>query len=263
MLLGSEVRRKQYKSDEEQLTLSQKRLQLDRRITKHQTEAAKYVPASAVSILVNGSTAKIDDDWYDREDPDEVPPVEETFPPSPTFSFTFLNPDDHIFPETRPLLLPSNISKDDRKALHLNDLATKEMALRQGQANDALQAIRLGIGEKSFRFRNQLRPANSKGAKTRAWTLINNAGRKLQQQRLIYLRARQAMIDLGASEGLLKIYQELSHTDMNTSTAVQESNARKQRDAELSWIWRTPGIFTGDEDTFVSECELTSSHPVS
>src|ERR1700709_1569277 len=115
------------------------------------------------------------------------------------------------------------MSKQDRKAFGLNSLRKKELALQQGQANEALQAIRIGIGEKSFRFHNNLRPANSKGLKTRAWTLINNAGKKLQQHRLIYLRARQAMITLGASQALLETYKELSNSDMNTSTAVQHS----------------------------------------
>ena len=66
------------------------------------------------------------------------------------------------------------------------------------------------------------------------------------------------MIDLDASEQILETYKDLSNADLKTSTAVQESNARGQRDAELLWIWRTPGVFIGDEDTFVTECELRS-----
>lgn len=217
------------------------------------------MPEGAVSALVNVSTAIVDDGWHDEEDPDELPPPT-VFPSRAIFTFPLAESDfpghDHAFPEERPLLFPSNISKDDRTAFQLKKLARKEMALRQGQANDALQAIRLGIGEKSFRFRNNLRPATSKGAKTRAWTLINNSGKKLQQHRLIYRRARQAMIDLGASDVLLEMYKELTNADMNSSTAVQEPNKRGQRDVELSWIWKTPGIFTGDEDTFLTEREL-------
>lgn len=218
-------------------------------MAKHETDASQYLPQGAAAALLTARISNIDDGWFDEEDPDDP---DEPFPFS--FVYTPAGAEDHTLPEFRPLLLPSNISSNERAELCLDTLASKEMALRQGQANDALQAIRLGIAEKSFRFRNQLRPANSKGAKTRAWTLINNAGKKLQQHRLIYLRARQAMITLGASQALLETYKELSNSDMNTSTAVQHSNARKQRNAELSWIWRTPGVFAGDEDTLVMEC---------
>jgi hypothetical protein len=134
-------------------------------------------------------------------------------------------------------------------------LAEKELFLREGQANDALQAIRLAIGEKSFRFRKQLRTANSKVKKTRSWDLIKSASKQLQHHRLIYRQARQAMIQLGASSQLLKLYQELTDDDIRTSTAIEEPNARGQRNSELSWIWKMPGFTIDKEDSFTNECQ--------
>ena len=64
------------------------------------------------------------------------------------------------------------------------------------------------------------------------------------------------MKQLGAKKLVKRTYKELSNDDMKTSTAEQESNARGQRNAELSWIWRTEGMFTGDEDAYVIECEF-------
>lgn len=247
ILLAAEVRRHAYTSVEDQLSLSQKRIALDRRISQHHTEAGQYLPAAAVAAFLGSATINVDDGWFDEEDPDEEAA------PMPTNGDFNLDNDDRL-PESRSILLPSNMSKQDRKAFGLNSLRKKELALRQGQANEALQAIRIGIGEKSFRFRNNLRPANSKGLKTRAWTLINNAGKKLQQHRLLYRQARQAMILLGADHLTRETYKDLTTDDMKTSTAVQQTNASGQRNAELSWIWRMEGIFDGDEDAFVTEC---------
>ncbi|KAG5634201.1 hypothetical protein H0H81_002915, partial [Sphagnurus paluster] len=230
------------------LTMVQKRIALDRRISQHHTEAGQYLPAAAVAAFLGSATINVDDGWFDEEDPDEEAA------PMPTNGDFNLDNDDRL-PESRSILLPSNMSKQDRKAFGLNSLRKKELALRQGQANEALQAIRIGIGEKSFRFRNNFRPANSKGLKTRAWTLINNAGKKLQQHRLLYRQARQAMILLGADHLTRETYKDLTTDDMKTSTAVQQTNASGQRNAELSWIWRMEGIFDGDEDAFVTELQ--------
>lgn len=206
-----------------------------------------------MASLLNTSTTKIDDGWFDDEDPDKKPaPIS----PDPHFEFTSILEGGDMLPESRPILLPSNFSQKDRKQCGLQALADKEVSLRKGQANDALQAIHLGIGEKSFCFRNQLRPANSKGLKTRAWTLINNAGKKLQQQQLLYRQAQRAMENLGETELIMMQYKELSNKDMKTSTAMQETNAQGQQNVELSWIWTMKGVFNSDEGTFITECEL-------
>ena len=63
------------------------------------------------------------------------------------------------------------------------------------------------------------------------------------------------MIQLGASPELLKQYQELKNGDLQTSTVVEEPNARGQRDKELSWIWKVPGFVLGSEESFTHECK--------
>ena len=241
VILGAEVCRSKNSSAEDQLALIQKCIALGQRISKHHNEAAMYLSADALAAILSSATIMVDDNWIDEDEEDGMLPMNVN--------------SEATLPENLPIILPSNFSKKDRSTFDLKLLGKKELTLRQGQANDALQAIQLGIGEKSFRFRNNLRPATSKGAKTRAWTLINNAGKKLQKHRLIYRQAREAMKQLGAKKLVKEIYRELSNDDMKASTAIQESNARGQRNAELSWIWRTEGIFNGDEDAYVTECE--------
>src|SRR3954463_5595520 len=91
--------------------------------------------------------------------------------------------------------------------------------------------------------------------KTRSWDLIHTASKKIQQERLIYRQARQAMLNLGASDDIISSYKDLSTDDLKVSTAVQESNARGQRNQELSWIWRTGGVCHDGDDTYLTECK--------
>ena len=220
-----------------------KRQALNSRIDKHQDEAQKYIPGNAIEHISETADNAIDDGWED---------IEESVPQDLT-QFTFSIPLESqvsMNAEKKSLFLPSSIGYQTCIRFGLQGLVERELVLRQGQANDALQGIRAAIGEKSFRFRKQLRNAKAKVQKTRSWNSIQSASKRLQQHRLIYRQARQGMIQLGASPKILKQYQELTNEDIRTSTAVEEPNARGQRNVELSWIWRLPGFELGKEEMF-------------
>ena len=225
-----------------------KRQRLDIRIEKHHETAERYLPSGVVDHISDTADNEIDDGWEDvEEDSSEDPPGFTFSVPCPSQQTTEA--------EKKHLFLPSSIGFEKCSRLGLKLLAEKEMLLREGQANDALQAIRLAIGEKSFRFRKQLRTAKSKVKKTRSWDLIKSASKQLQHHRLIYRQARQSMVNLGASPQVLKKYQELTDEDIRTSTAIEEPNARGQRNTELSWIWKLPGVTFDDKQCFTKECE--------
>ncbi|KAG1870277.1 hypothetical protein DFJ58DRAFT_723174 [Suillus subalutaceus] len=128
-------------------------------------------------------------------------------------------PDIHdasIFqPELTVIPLPSNIGEVRCRELGLTNLMKEEIALREGQANDALHAIRVHLGDKAVIFRNTVRSAKSQASSTRAWT------------RLAKL----------PDHDLLKKYLPLKKEDLKASSAVADPNARGQRDTTLSWFW--------------------------
>ena len=64
--------------------------------------------------------------------------------------------------EKYPILLPSALGHEMCKKLNLQTILQAELALCEGQANDALYAIRLYIREKSVHFQKNLRLAKSK-----------------------------------------------------------------------------------------------------
>ncbi|KAH9912946.1 uncharacterized protein B0H18DRAFT_889089, partial [Fomitopsis serialis] len=144
----------------------------------------------------------------------------------------------HIFPHTK-LGLPSNFSRNALAANGLQRLAAHELTLRRGQANDALQQLRILIGKKSFEFRTTIRHGRIDGNKkrTRSFTKLGNLDRAVQLQAAIYRRARAAMQVLGLSEEEQAKYQQLTADDLKTVTAVAEPNKRGQRHKSSSWIW--------------------------
>jgi hypothetical protein len=236
------------------LAIGKKRQALELRIEKHQDNADKYFSAAAVDELSHNPLEHPDDDWEGSVlDSDEEEDTEG--PPGFTFSSPLMTVQE-ILPEERQILLPSALGHLKCAELGYAKLARKELKIREGQANDALQAIRMAIGEKSFRFRKQLRNATSKTQKTRSWDSIHTATKRLRHHRLIYSQARRAMVALNAPADMLDKYKVLKQEDVRTNTAIQEPNAMGQRNNSLPWIWLVPGVSHQGTTTMLKECEV-------
>ena len=100
-----------------------------------------------------------------------------------------------IPPENLKLALPSSFTSDYLDSLGLHALRDKELQLRRGQANDALQAIRVLIGQKSFQFTSNMRNVDPAAAVTRPREAIHALGRTIASHCRVYARCRAAMID--------------------------------------------------------------------
>jgi hypothetical protein len=64
--------------------------------------------------------------------------------------------DEVLLPEKMSLFLPSSLELTDLHRFGLMDLATQELKLRKGQANDALDKLRLALGHKALLFRTHV-----------------------------------------------------------------------------------------------------------
>jgi len=62
-----------------------------------------------------------------------------------------------IAPEHMSIFMPSSLQIADMHRLGLVTMASQELELRQGQANDALEGLRLALGHKSLLFRTKVR----------------------------------------------------------------------------------------------------------
>jgi len=134
-----------------------KRQALEVQIEKYHEKAERYLPLKAVDDIHHPGD-NVDDGWIDNEWKDIADDGMEI--PAAPFSFSF--PLSSILikmvhgTEKKVIFLPSMIRYKQCAKLGLQSLIKKEIALHEEQANDSLQAIRLAIGEKSFRFHKLL-----------------------------------------------------------------------------------------------------------
>ncbi|KAG1721475.1 uncharacterized protein EDB91DRAFT_1088440 [Suillus paluster] len=131
--------------------------------------------------------------------------------------------DGNIQPEKMVLPLPSTLGPEKCADLGAADLIHHELALREGQANDALHNIRVHLADKAVIFRTTVRTAKSQAMSTRAWAQVHSVDRVLA--------------NLGADDELLERYCPLLKEHLEVSTVVADPNARGQRNNTLAWFW--------------------------
>ena len=153
------------------------------------------------------------------------------------------------------LWLPSSFTKLERVQMGIERIATVEIELWEGQANDALEALRASLAEKSLRFRTEVKPAKSQKTMTRAWDSIHKADKQIRDAVHHYQLARSALGELGAPRELLSQYQGIQKKDLKMSRDIVEENRVGQRSSELPWFWRLDGKWDNDRGEFVKECK--------
>lgn len=167
--------------------------------------------------------------------------------------------DDSVDAEHILLHLPSNLGRNWCNTSAAEDLVKAELCLRQGQLNDALHHIRISLGHKSYLFRNDVRPARTQRLKTRAWAEVHAAESTVQHHARVYMRARQAILDLGASTFLLDRYKVLTKQDLSVKTSVISPQVRGQRNKTLPWFWTMDVRRDTDVGEWMEDCMWHSS----
>lgn len=145
---------------------------------------------------------------------------------------------NRIQPEDIVLTLPSSLGQNWCAEEINQNIVQQEISLRQGQANDALHHVRIGLAEKSFTFRTQIRKARSQQKKKIAWGGFHSLEANLRHQVRVYTKARHALVQLGASAEILSKYQVLKPEDLKVSTAVVDPRLPSRKEANLAWFWK-------------------------
>jgi hypothetical protein len=157
-------------------------------------------------------------------------------------------------PEKVSLSLPSSITPEDRSRLGLEVLASQEVELRQGQANDCLDGLRLALANKALLFRTDIRQSKSKKGKTRAWAGVHAVEAKVNKYARAYKRARLALIRLGADNKILEMYQPLREEDLRICADIVEENRYDQKKDSLAWFWRIGIQSKADPGSWIQDC---------
>jgi hypothetical protein len=116
-------------------------------------------------------------------------------------------------------------------------LAKREEDLRVAQANEAVEALRSDIANKSYLYRANRSLAQGKRERTRGYDTINSVESLMRINGQRYKLATWALSRLGASEKYPQ-FQILTRTDTKAVTAIYEPNKPGQRTDDLSWIWK-------------------------
>lgn len=158
-----------------------------------------------------------------------------------------------IVPESVILPLPSNIVSATYK-LGLDSLISVERELRKGQANDALEGLRIGLANKSLLLLTEVNQSKSTKQSTRAWSSVRNTQSQILVHARGYQRAFGALKTIGTPEDLL-LYQTLEERHLVVVKDITNAKRFGQGSETLAWFWRigpSKNLMTGQ---WMEECE--------
>jgi hypothetical protein len=158
-----------------------------------------------------------------------------------------------VLPESLVLPLPSNMALT-KLPLALQPLIEVERELRKGQANDALEGLRIGLANKSLLLLTDVNHSTSTKQSTRAWASVRNAQSQILIHAHAYQRAWQALNCIGTPKDLL-VYQKLEEKDLVVVKDITNAKRFGQGSDSLAWFWRVgpnQDALTGE---WMEECE--------
>jgi hypothetical protein len=147
--------------------------------------------------------------------------------------------DNELLPEDSKLPVPSSLAVGEVGRLGLETIARQEACLRKGQINDALDGLRLALGEKSLLLRTEVRNSRSQRTSTRAWDSVNKQDALAKKHQKAYEEARKTLIALGTEDDTyMDTLQDITPADMKMSGDIVEENRVGQRSDTMAWFWR-------------------------
>jgi hypothetical protein len=149
-----------------------------------------------------------------------------------------LYPDEWFTPEKERITLPSALAPGEINRLSLKPIAMIEFELRKGQVTDALEGLRLALGEKSLRFRTEVRNANSQRTTHRAWDNIRKFDVDARKYRSTYRQARNALQRLSTDPAYLATLHDITDNDLKVAGDLTDERRFGQRSDTLPWFWR-------------------------
>jgi hypothetical protein len=161
-----------------------------------------------------------------------------------------------VLPEAIVIPLPSNVASPKLRS-SIESLISTERELRKGQANDALEGLRIGLANKSLLLQTDVNQSKSTKQSTRAWASVRNAQSQILVHARSYQRAWKALKSIGTTEDLA-IYQKLEMEDLVIIKDITAAKRYGQGSDTLAWFWRigpSEDELTGE---WMEECEPTS-----
>jgi hypothetical protein len=210
-------------------SVAQKNDLLDRR-RKLEARIAAY--EERISVIM-----KLDDDTMWSTEDGQIPGInshaDELSDDIPDFES-----DGWFTPEVERITLPSALPAGEIERLSLKSIATIEAELRKGQVSEALEGLRLALGEKSLCFRTEVRNADSQRTTHRAWDNVHKFDTKARKCRSTYRHARSALQRLAIDQEYLRTLHPITDDDLKVAGDLTDERRFGQRSDALPWFWR-------------------------
>jgi hypothetical protein len=152
------------------------------------------------------------------------------------------HPDGWFTPEHDRITLPSALAPGEIEHLSLKSIAMIEAELRKGQVTDALEGLRLALGEKSLCFRTEVRNADSQRTTHRAWDNVHKLDAEARKCRATYRHARSALERLSNDPEYLVTLKDITDDDLKVVGDITDERRFGQRSDALPWFWRIGDI---------------------
>jgi hypothetical protein len=238
---------------QELIDISQKRGRLLARLSAHQHQARRWLQ---LEVEEEDDRSYGFRDGFQFEEDDDGDITLQTIEDEGDL----FDPDDlPEKPELFQVALPSSLGISTCTKRHLMDALASEIKLREGQCNDALQTIRLAVARKSFVYRTEVRLAENKDGKTRAYRQVQRADATLQYHAQVYRQSRNTMKSVKAVTSLLR-FRDLRPEDLKTTTTFLNHKERGIKHKNLAWFWYLDVEGDSLDDNAMGECESLFSY---
>jgi hypothetical protein len=239
-------------TDKQKLTVARMRARLGKQVKDFFHTASSFLPSFEESDLKAFEDETIDTPVDESVEPEE--PVEGSLDEEFNYEEEDESEAPSVLPEAVILPLPSNIISVKLKH-SLEYFISVERELRKGQANDALEGVRIGLANKSLLLLTDVNKSTSTKQSTRAWASVRNAQSQILYHACGYQRAWQALKCIGTTEDLA-IYQKLNQKDLVVIKDITMAKRFGQGSDELAWFWRIGPSEDALTGQWMEECEL-------
>jgi hypothetical protein len=237
----------------QQLKIASMRSRLAKEVKTFVQSSSSFLPTLRDEDLEAFQIELIDtpaDESVQPQDPDD-------FSLDDNFYYDVEAEDDYKSPSDPPesiiLPLPSNIISV-RLQPSLKFLISIERELRKGQANDALEGIRIGLAHKSLLLLNDVNKSTSTKTNTRAWASVRNCQGQILHHDHAYQRAWRALESIGTPEDH-EVYQKLEEKDLVIVKDITKSKRFGQGSYALAWFWRIGPSEGSETGEWMEKCE--------
>jgi hypothetical protein len=223
----------------QQLKISRWRARLGKQVRDFLERASSFLPAVEETDLKLLEDESIDTPPDESVEPEEV--SDESLEEDLLDEDVLDDQEDEteapsVLPEAVILPLPSNITSAKLRTA-MESLISTERELRKGQANDALEGLRIGLANKSLLLQTDVNLSRSTKQSTRAWASVRNTQSQILVHARSYQRAWKALKCIGTAEDLIT-YQKLEAKDLVVVKDITKAKRFGQGSDALAWFWR-------------------------